>query len=203
MRGPRRSGTPVRGFFGLNGGFNPTGLITFTLYGAADCADPVAGQPQGVSGDGGYISAPFTPQFAGGYYWVATYSGDSNNLAVSSDCNAEPVDITKVFTAITTSAQPQEALAGTPLVDVATLTEGLNPTGEIVFRLYNGPDCHGSIVSISGVAVSGDGSYTSDRVNLPETETGIFYWVATYSGDSTNQEFSSACNADPVEVDSP
>ena len=39
--------------------------------------------------------------------------------------------------------------------------------------------------------------------NLPETETGIFYWVATYSGDSTNQEFSSACNADPVEVDSP
>ena len=162
--GTASAGTPVRGFFGLNGRFNPTGLITFTLYGAADCADPVAGQPQGVSGDGGYISAPFTPQFAGGYYWVATYSGDSNNLAVSSDCNAEPVDITKVFTAITTSAQPQEALAGTPLVDVATLTEGLNPTGEIVFRLYNGPDCHGSIVSISGVAVSGDGSYTSDRV---------------------------------------
>ena len=35
---------------------------------------------------------------AGTFYWVATYNGDSNNLAassvvVTSDCNADPVEV--------------------------------------------------------------------------------------------------------------
>ena len=158
----------MHGFFGLNGGFNPTGSITFTLYSQPDCTNPVAGQPQGVSGDGDYTPAPFTPDSAGAYYWVATYSGDSNNLAVSSDCSAEPVD-------------RHEGLPDHHDIRAATGRVGrhaagrrghpdrrLNPTGEIVFRLYNGPDCHGSMVSISGVAVSGDGSYTSGPVALPD-----------------------------------
>jgi Putative Ig domain len=203
-----QAGMPVHGEFSLMGGFNPTGTITFTLFGQQDCTDPVAGEPLGVSGDGNYTTEPTTPSVAGTYYWVATYSGDSSNIAFTSACSEEPVTVTKYVTTITTLAQPQEAPLDTLLADVATVAGGFDPTGAIQFLLYRAPNCQepydaGGII---GASVNGNGSYTSGPVAVPEA--GTYYWVASYSGDSNNLAASSLgnddyCNADPVEVIGP
>ncbi len=91
--GTTQAGSPVLGFFGLSGGFNPTGLIAFSLYASPDCTNSVYDQQVGVSGDGDYNPVPFTPTYGGVYYWVATYAGDSSNAYATSNCNADPVQV--------------------------------------------------------------------------------------------------------------
>jgi hypothetical protein len=195
-------GASVNASATLTGGFNPTGTITFTLYSQPDCTNPIATSPQGVNGDGNYTSVSFNPLAVGQYYWVAAYSGDSSNLAVASGCNDAQVPIFRgAGPTITTSAQPPVVDAGTLFADVATVAGGFNPTGLITFTLYSTPGCTGVITKTSA-GVNGDGNYTSPAVALPET-TGIFFWVATYSGDVNNLPSGSACDADPVEIDIP
>ena len=74
----------------LAGGSNPTGTISFKIYGPddADCTGPstlVAEVP--VNGNGTYQSGPYTPTATGTYRWVASYSGDANNAPVMGACN--------------------------------------------------------------------------------------------------------------------
>ena len=72
-----------------------TGTVTFTLYGPDDatCAGapvftspsrPLTGAPQSSA-----TSDPFTPTAPGTYRWVAQYSGDANNVPVTSACNSQ------------------------------------------------------------------------------------------------------------------
>ena len=66
------------------------GSITFTLYGPNDAACGTAiftSPPVPVSGAGSYASPSFTPTAAGTYRWIAAYTGDTNNKAVSTACN--------------------------------------------------------------------------------------------------------------------
>src|SRR5262249_29322823 len=67
----------------LSGASEPTGTITFKLYGPNDatCAagSLVYTAEQAVSGNGSYRSPRFAPSDAGTYRWVAVYSGDDNN----------------------------------------------------------------------------------------------------------------------------
>jgi hypothetical protein len=70
----------------------PGATIDFRLYGPNDttCASAPAFQSLGVPypvGSTSVASAAFTPTVAGVYRWVATYSGDANNLAVSGVCS--------------------------------------------------------------------------------------------------------------------
>ena len=72
----------------LSGGYNPTGTITFTLYGL-DGTTVVDTETATVSGNGTYTTPtgytlPTTGTVTGTYQWVASYSGDANNNAVSS-----------------------------------------------------------------------------------------------------------------------
>ena len=52
-----------------------------------------------VNGNGSCTSGPVAVPAAGTYYWVASGSGDDNNLTASSvvnsplDCNADPVEV--------------------------------------------------------------------------------------------------------------
>lgn len=68
-----------------------TGTITFNLYGPdnASCSGaPVfTSAAIAVSGNGTYGSGDFTPTLSGTYRWTASYSGDTNNLAVATACN--------------------------------------------------------------------------------------------------------------------
>jgi hypothetical protein len=74
----------------LSGAFDPTGSLTFRLYGPDDstCAGtPVFTSIQTVNGNSVYSSTPFTPSTAGVYRWTASYSGDGVNPASASACN--------------------------------------------------------------------------------------------------------------------
>jgi hypothetical protein len=131
----------------LPGGYNPTGTITFNLYGPSTTAS-CSGTPAGtgkvtVSGDGGYTSPSVTPAQAGTYWWTASYNGDVNNNAVSSGCGDEPVTITPATPAISTTQQPARADVGSAVADQATVSGGSNPTGTVTFNLYNNSGCTG------------------------------------------------------------
>jgi hypothetical protein len=92
-------GEPISDTATLSGGDNPTGTITFNVYGPddEDCSGESAfTSVVDVNGNGDYSSDPtpsdpsddFVPSAAGTYRWTADYSGDDNNEAVSSECNA-------------------------------------------------------------------------------------------------------------------
>ena len=67
-------------------GVDPTGTVTFTLYDNANASGtPLWTDPdENVSG-GVATSAFHTVTSTGTLYWVATYSGDSNNTAATSN----------------------------------------------------------------------------------------------------------------------
>jgi len=76
----------------LGAGSNPTGSITFTLYNQAGVG--VHSEEVTVAGNGTYT----TPQghiadSAGTWHWKAAYSGDANNLPVTSNMADEPVPV--------------------------------------------------------------------------------------------------------------
>lgn len=189
----------------LGGGNNPTGIITFSLYGPDNLTctgTPLATPVETVAGNGSYTSDPFTPTAAGTYQWVATYSGDAGNNPVSTACN-DPVE-SVVVTAVgpvtpnlTTVASPNVQLSG-QITDTATLAGGNNPTGTITFSVY-GPDnatCTGAPFAAPVVNVAGNGSYITAPVT--PTAAGTYRWVAAYSGDAGNNPVTTACN-DPLE----
>jgi hypothetical protein len=75
----------------LSGGVNPTGVMTFDLYGAQDARCSQASlfkSTISVSGNGSYQSQLFVPPAPGSYHYVASYSGDANNAAVTGTCAA-------------------------------------------------------------------------------------------------------------------
>ena len=86
----------------LSGGVNPTGSITFRLYGPSDAsctgAPVFTSNAIAVNGNGTYASAPgYTSTAVGTYRWIASYSGDANNVAIPGACNGanESVTITQ------------------------------------------------------------------------------------------------------------
>jgi hypothetical protein len=74
----------------FSGGTTPSGALVFKLFGPNDptcVAAPVYVTPaQTVSGDGNYASPSYSPTVLGTYSWEALYSGDTNNVAVTTAC---------------------------------------------------------------------------------------------------------------------
>jgi hypothetical protein len=184
----------------LAGGTNPTGTITFRLYGPNDatCAGPaIFTNVKSVNGNGNYVSDPFGANLAGLYRWIASYSGDANNNAVSGACNDanESVTVTPGTPSMSTTASGTIKLGGT-VTDTATLLSGISPTGSITFRLY-GPDdatcSNAPVFTSSAVPVNGNGSYVSAPAYQP-TAIGTYRWIASYTGDANNNPITGACN---------
>jgi uncharacterized repeat protein (TIGR01451 family)/choice-of-anchor A domain-containing protein len=69
-------------------------------------------------------SAGFTPSAPGTYYWVATFSGDSNNASVSSGAADESVTITGGTPGLTITKVPDSAsvVAGNPIGFTLTIS---------------------------------------------------------------------------------
>jgi uncharacterized repeat protein (TIGR01451 family) len=91
----------------LSGGLNPTGTITFYVFGPDDStcgATPAFSSAVSVTGNGQYNSGSFFPSKPGTYYFVANYSGDDNNKAVASVCNDTNESV------VVTARPPSQAL---------------------------------------------------------------------------------------------
>jgi hypothetical protein len=90
--GGGHAGSAISDTAHLTGSFSATGTITFQLFGPnnATCGGtPIFTSTKPVSGDGDYVSDPFTTSASspGTYRWIASYSGDSSNSMVSGACN--------------------------------------------------------------------------------------------------------------------
>ena len=187
----------------LAGGFNPTGTITFTVFGPnnATCSGtPLGTSTVTVTGNGTYPSGPFTTAGAGTYRFVAVYGGDANNAAVASGCGAagEAVTVTPAAPTITTTASASVPAGGT-ISDSAVLAGGFSPTGTITFTVFgpNNATCTGTPLGTSTVTVTGNGTYPSGPFTT--TGPGTYNFVVSYSGDANNAAAVSACGA-PGEV---
>lgn len=94
-----------------------------------------------------------------------------------------------------TAVQPSSITLGASTKDVATLSNGTNPTGTITFKAYspNDTSCGGTPVFTSTVTVNGNGSYNS-AVFTPSA-TGTYRFIATYGGDDNNGAVAGTCGA--------
>lgn len=184
----------------LIGGSNPRGRISFRLYGPNDATcsrAPAFFTQQRVFGNGVQRSPTFMPQRAGIYRWTAHYSGDLSNRSAATACGDRHEDVTvrRAAPALSTSASPVGTLgrgprvraAGLTIYDAATLTAGVDPTGAITFALYGPNDraCSRAPVFTTAVTVTGNGTYNSQP--FTPIASGIYRWVATYSGDANNR----------------
>ena len=103
---------------------------------------------------------------------------------------------------IVTAPDPISGPIGIVLNDSATLSDGLNPTGTITFKLYgvNDPTCGAApIFTAPPVTVNGNGVY-STPTGFTTTADGTYHWIATYSGDVSNDSVSSVCANEAVVI---
>ncbi|HET9443808.1 MAG TPA: Ig-like domain-containing protein [Acidimicrobiales bacterium] len=123
-------GDPVSDVATLTGGQNPGGTITFKLFGPGDeqCTGaPVFTSEVPVNGNGTYTSGSFTPMSAGTYRWVAAYSGDAGNAAVTMACG-EANEITAVVETTTTTTTTTSTTTTTTAPPGPTTTAPAAPT---------------------------------------------------------------------------
>lgn len=186
----------------LAGGVNPTGTISFSVFGPDDatCAGgPVYVLSTSVNGNGSYHSGWVAAPTAGTYRWTASYSGDASNLPADSPCNApnESVVVTKATPTLTAVATPQGTYSDSSPASISSTAtiDGYVPGGNLVFEVF-GPDdatCAGPPAATYTVPVNDDGSYTSP--SFQTSQPGTYRWVVTYGGDVNNNGVSVPCNS--------
>ena len=183
----------------LEGGFNPTGTITFTLIGP-DGTTVLDTETILVNGNGTY-STPFGftpgvnpggPDLTGTYQWNASYSGDDNNNTASDNNDpTEQVTVNADTPTLSTTPSQTDVTLGPPVTlnDTAFLQGGFNPTGTITFTLI-GPDGV-TVVDTEMVLVFGNGLYSTPHGFTPGVDpggpdlTGTYQWNASYSATTT------------------
>jgi uncharacterized repeat protein (TIGR01451 family) len=180
-----------------------TGSITFTLYPAADCGGTVVDQETvgGISGDGDYTTPKGTRiSQPGTYYWVASFSGDSNNSAFTSGCNDEPVSVAGLNTpSITTALSSASGNTGATVHDSATLTGATaDAGGTVTYSVYSDSSCTTKAADGGTVTVTNDSVPNSSDVTF--SKPGTYYWQASYSGDANNAAATSACTDEQLVI---
>ena len=185
----------------VTGGLNPTGTVTFNLYGVSDttCSGSAIFTDTANLVGGSATSGNYTTTAAGTYHWKATYNGDSNNNSVTSPCADEPVTTNKATPTLTTDihndashAIVTSVSAGSTVHDKASISGGLNPSGSVDFTFYSSGDC------TTGGAAAGSGIPLVSGVAHPSSSegplnAGSYSFKAHYNGDANNNAVDSAC----------
>ena len=169
-----------------------------TAYSDAECTNLVFTDSETVNGNGDYTTDPgYVTENAGTIYWIASYSGDDNNVAVSGGCG-DPGESTVVG-----AASP--SIGTTPVLlpnDSAILAGGFGTlTGSITFELHDTLDCSGTPLYSETQTVNGSGTYETNNTDVFITADGTYSWEVTYSGDGNNNLAESACALERYVVD--
>jgi hypothetical protein len=175
----------------LTGAFSPTGTVTYNVYSGPACSGtPMTSQQVTLSNGAIPASAAVTFNNAGTYNWQAVYSGDSNNNPATSACQTETVTVSPSQPALSTA---QNFIPN----DSATLTNGFNPTGSMIFSLYSPSDstCAGTPALTQTVTVNGNSTYNT-TFTTPMSTPGTWRWVVTYTGDNNNLPITEACGVE-------
>ena len=171
------------------------GTIVFKAYGPGTTCSNLAftSAAVAVSGNGTYGPVSFTPDTAGTYHWIASYSGDAKNRAVAGDCgdSGENDTVNKLTPSISTDASADVTIGGS-ISDTATVSGGLNPTGTVTFRLYGPGDatCATAIFTSANRPLSGGAASSASFI---PTAVGTYRWIATYNGDANNNVVAGDC----------
>jgi hypothetical protein len=200
------AGRPIFDSANLSGGSNPTGVITFSIYGPNDATcttTPISTTATSVNGNGIYNSERSAPTAPGTYRLVAKYSGDANNHpAGPTPCDdvAEQVVVTDPAQPKLTSSVSQAVTIGGAIYDTAHLSGGSDPSGTITFALHGPSDgrCTGEPIFTSTLAVAGNNDYTSQ--SFTPAAPGGYRWVVSYSGDSHNHPAGPTACGDSAEL---
>ena len=185
----------------VTGGTNPTGSVTFNLWGPddVDCdGTAVYTQTVGLTAGSATTTPGYTTLAAGTYAWTASYSGDSNNNTASSGCTEEEVVIGKNSPSASTAQDliPNDTLS----LSGATSDAG----GTVDFYLF-APDVTCSLANIANaayteedVALTGDDDASTSNTGsgagmFLATAEGTYTWLAVYSGDANNDSATSNC----------
>jgi hypothetical protein len=170
-----------------------SGTITFKLYSDDQCTNEVNTglSPVMVNGNGQYNSGNFTPSAPGTDYWIASYSGDDKNRAVSGECG-DPNESSVVGKAPANIETAQELFPQ----DSATLSAnaGGPVTGSVTFELYATSDCSGIPVFEQTRPLVNEVANTNNTTfSVDQASSGDYKWLVEYSGDDTHEGATSAC----------
>jgi hypothetical protein len=188
-------------------GDSVTGTVTFRLFEPGDtfCTGTPVYTHTGRLGEEFaepevVRSSAFTPPRAGKYRWIASYSGDAQNEAVSGACGepGETTTVAKVSPTIATQASPAVGLGDGLISDTATVSGGHEASGRVVFALYGpaDPACAHTALFSTSVPLSAGGTATSS--GFGPARVGEYHWIATYVGDANNEAVAGSCG-DPNE----
>ena len=197
---------------------NPSGTVTFQLYppGDPNCAGAAVGGPQTVNlsdparctiTPGSFLTnctmaSPINVSQAGVWRWTAAYSGDVNNIPISSVCTDEPVPIGPAQPVLATTPNPSPGKVGTALNDSGQLSIGQAPYGgSITFSLFDPSQatCNGVPRYTQTVPVNAAGFAVTSPGFIADM-SGTWRWTADYSGDGNNRGANSGCTAEQVDV---
>src|SRR5262249_18146909 len=172
------------------GGFTPTGTVTYNFY---NTTTPIFGTTVPVTTQTVTLSGGLVPNsnvtgalIAGGYSYIAVYSGDANYAG--STGAIEPLTINKANT-ITATIIKDAVTNGAPtgtigesVYDTATVSgTPFTPTGTVTYQFYhtiNGTGPHtDQVVTLNGGAVP-------NSAPTGPLAAGSYSYVAVYSGDA-------------------
>lgn len=119
----------------------------------------------------------------------------------SGDCQAV-VECPPATPNLRTIPMPSNPKGGDLIHDTAILENGVDPTGEINFKLWADP-AETMLIFEQNVGVEGNGTYRTDDVgpideDIPFPEGIHWHWHAHYSGDGNNAEADSG--SEPVNI---
>src|SRR5579884_4291225 len=179
-----------------------SGSITFKLYSQADCqGTPLDTETvQGIKANG-MVETPTgaTLRNAGDYYWVASFSGDSNNQAASSGCNDEKVVVAPSGPSVTTLLSASAGNVGMTVHDTAKLAGATaDAGGTVTYTVYSDSACTSKVADGGTVTVTNGAVPDSKAVTF--TTPGTYYWQASYSGDANNKPATSVCTDEKLVV---
>ena len=157
----------------LAGGYQPTGIVTFALYGPDDptCEHAPAAVRTGSVVDGSASSGGVPVTQAGTYHWVATYGGDDNNAGARSSCRNEPVTagpgslapLALAPASVTVHVGSGQAYTATGYDAYGNLIGDV--TGQTTFTIAGGGSCHANSCTgpvgphtVTGTAQSASGT---------------------------------------------
>jgi len=203
-------------------GSSPTGSVVFTVYSDPACTNAVAGPFTEPIASGANTADTSDHPFGASlptnatYYVQATYSGDSNFNATTTNCGDETFSFgtppSKPAATIATSlvasngtTGPQiEVPTGTSVHDTASVTYNGQPqTGRITYYVFTDASCTQQVAGVnlgSGASTAAGAYPPSSTVTLAN---GTYYLQAIYSGNSTVAGGRSQCGAEVLTVAPP
>jgi hypothetical protein len=176
------------------------GTVTYTVYTNNTCtANPQSAGTKTVTNGVVPDSDAITFNSPGDFFWQASYRGDANNDAATSDCTSAHLVVTKKSPSIATTLSATTIQVGGTVHDSATLTGATaNAGGTVTYTVYTNNTCTLNPQDAGMKTVTNGAVPDSNAIIF--NSAGDFFWQAVYSGDANNNGATSVCTSEHLVV---